>query len=107
MDNGQAQGINQNLAQLVGVIRGAFPLSASSGTFTMTAAATKTVTDARCKVGSLVVLIDANAAAGTLQGSAKRLYPAASLGSFLVSTASGAAAAGTEVFSYLIFNTGS
>ncbi len=106
MDNGQAQGINQNLAGLVAVMRNAFPLSAFSGTFAMTAAATLTVADGNCQAASLIVLIDANAAAGTLQGSAKRLYATASKGSFAVATASGAAAAGTEKFAYLIINTG-
>ena len=103
---GQAQGVNQNLGALVQAFKSAFPLSAYTGSFTMAAAATKTVTDAHCKAASLVVLIDTNAAAGTLQGSAKRLYVAAGNGSFVVSTASGAAAVGTETFSYLIVNTG-
>ena len=103
----QATGVNQNLAQLAGYFKTAFPLSAYSGGFTMAAAATKTVTDAHVKTTSLIVLIDTNAAAGTLQGSAKRIYPTAGAGSFTVSTASGASAAGTEVFSYLVVNTGS
>lgn len=104
---GQMQGANQNLAALVTAFRTALPLSAYTGTFTMAAAATKTITDAHCKAASVIVLIDTNADAATLQGSAKRLYPAASLGSFLVSTASGANAVGTETYSYLIINSGS
>ena len=104
----QALGVNKNLAALIATLRGLFPLNAFSGSFTMSAAATKTVADANVKANSLIVLIDSNAAAATLQGSAKRLYPSALAAgvSFTVATASGANAAGTETFSYLIVNVG-
>jgi hypothetical protein len=102
----QATGVNGNLASLIAVMRSAFPLSAFKGTFTMAAAATKTVTDANCKTTSVVILQAANAAAGTLEGSAKHLYPTPAAGSFLVSTASTVAAAGTEIYNYLIVNVG-
>ena len=104
---GHAQNLNQNIASLTNVLRTALPLSCYTGSFTMAAAATKTVTDAHCKAASVIVLVPTNAAVGTLQGSAKCLYPTPSAGSFLVSTASAAAAAGTELFLYLIINTGS
>src|SRR5208282_5529158 len=64
---GQAKGVNTNLSALIALFRGLFPLSAFSGTFTMPAAATKTVTDANCKVSSKIVLQASNAAAGTLE----------------------------------------
>ena len=105
---GQAKGVNQNLAALTEMMRNRFPLGAFSGTFTAAAAASTVVTDANIKAGSTVVLVDANAEAATLQGSAKRLYTSARAPgtSFTVSTASGASAAGGEQFSYLIVNVG-
>jgi len=103
---GQAKGVNTNLSALIALFRGLFPLSAFSGTFTMPAAATKTVTDANCKASSKIVLQAFNAAAGTLEGSAKHLYPTAGAGSFTVATASGGNAAGTENYTYLIVNVG-
>lgn len=102
---GHAQGINSNLGALVQSFKTVFPLSSYMGTFTMSAAATKSVTDAHAKTGSLILLMATNAAAGTLMGSAKSLYITPAAGSFTVSTASGAAAAGTETFTYLIVNT--
>ena len=104
---GQIQGLNQNVAQIATVLRTALPLSCYTGSFTMAAAATKTVTDAHCKAASVIVLVATNAAAGTLQGSAKSLYITPAAGSFVVSTASGGNAAGTELFSYLVINSGS
>lgn len=105
---GQAAGINRNLAQLVAMWARAFPLSAFQGTFTCAAAASTVVSNTNVKVGSTIILQPANAAAGTLQGSAKCLYPNTLVAgaSFTVTTASAAAAAGTEIFSYLIINTG-
>lgn len=103
---GHAQGINSNLGALVQAFKTGFPISSYLGTFTMAGAATKSVTDTHCKSTSLVLLMETNAAAGTLQGSAKHLYITPASGSFTVATASGAAAAGTETFSYLIVNTG-
>jgi hypothetical protein len=68
----------------------------NSGTFTMAGAASKTVTDANVTASSIIVLQATNAAAGTLQGSAKALYISAKTAgtSFAVTTASGVAAAG-------------
>jgi hypothetical protein len=103
---GQAKGVNQNLSSLISVLRGLFPLSAFSGIFTMAAAATKTITDANCKASSIIVLQASNAAAATLEGSAKHLYPVAANGSFTVATASAGNAAGTENYVYLIVNVG-
>ena len=99
-----AQAITTNLALLVQVLKTTFVGQASAGSFTMDAAATKTVADANVKSNSIIVLVDKNASAATLQGSAKRLYPSAlSAGaSFTVATASTASAAGTEIFSYVI-----
>ena len=104
---GHAQGINSNLGALVTAFKKGFPLNAFIGSFTMAAAATQTVTDTNCLATSAIVLLNTNAAAGTLQGSAKCLYYTPSAGSFVVATASGGNAAGTEKFTYLIVNTGS
>jgi hypothetical protein len=101
---GQAQGINANLAKLIQVMSDAFVGSASTGTFTMAAAASKSVTDTNVKATSYVIPFALNAAAGTLQGSAKALYTTAADGSFTAATASGASAAGTEAFGYLVLN---
>lgn len=90
-------GIQKALAQ-------AFIGSATVGVFTMAAAATKTVTDGNVKASGYVIPFALNAAAGTLQGSAKALYTTAANGSFTASTASGGNAAGTEQFGYLVLN---
>jgi hypothetical protein len=77
-----------------------------TGTFTLTATATFTVTQPGIKATSVVMLSPTNAAAGTLMGSAKSLYVSALApgASFTVATASGAAATGTETFNYAVFN---
>lgn len=93
---------NQLLAKLVNVIQALFPRTVS--TFTMAAASTKTITDGNVTTASLVTLTPTNAAAATLMGSAKCLYVTTAAGSFTVTTASGAAAAGTEVFAYSVEN---
>lgn len=92
---------NQLMGQLVNIIGNWFPRA--FGSFTMSATASKTVTDANCSSSSYVVLIPTNAAAGTLQGSNECLYVTAANGSFAVATAAGTSAAGTETFNYLIF----
>lgn len=96
------QASNQIMGQLVQVVAALFPRSI--GTFTMAAGASKTITDANVTTGSYISLSPTNAAAGTLQGSAKCLYVTAANGSFTVTTASGVAAAGTEALSYAVFN---
>ena len=96
------QMIAQTLGQLLQVVTSQFPRSL--GNFTMAAAASKTITDTKCTSASYVWLIPTNAAAGTLQGSAKCLYVTYASGSFTVSTASAASAVGTETFQYVLFN---
>ena len=78
----------------------------ATGSFTMAAAATKTVTDANVTAASKVIAVPTNAAAGTLQGGAKHLYLSAIVAgtSFTFATASGVAAGGTETFDYVIIN---
>lgn len=93
---------NQIAAQMLTLWTNLFPRS--TGTFTMAAAATKTVTDATVLSSSIIVLMPTNAAAGTLQGSAKCLYVTPASGSFMVATASAAAAVGTETFAYAVLN---
>lgn len=76
------------------------------GTFTMDAAATKTIADTDVRANSVIVLMPTNLAAGTLMGSVKSLAVTTRTAgtSFVVSTADGLAAAGTETFEYLILN---
>lgn len=86
---------------------GVFNASIADGwasTFTLGAAVTTTVSDSRITANSIVLWTPTNAAAGTLEGSAKKLYLSARTAntSFAVSTASGVAAAGTETFQYII-----
>jgi hypothetical protein len=91
------------IGQIVVILNRLFPRA--TGTFTMPAAATKTVTDARINANAVILLQATNPSAGTLQGSAKALYVSAvASGSFTVATASAAAAAGTETFVYWAFN---
>lgn len=74
------------------------------GSFTLAAAATTTVLNAKVAANSRINLMPTNAAAGTIMGSTKSLYVSArSAGvSFTVATASGIAAAGSETFEYEI-----
>jgi len=85
-----------------------FGVAATTGSFTMPAAASFDVPSTAIVAGSVVVLQAANAAAATLQSSAEALYvdaAAAVVGtSFSVKTGGGGNAAGTEVFNYTIFN---
>lgn len=100
--------IGQNIVtainNLVQAVQNAWPRI--TGTFTLAAAATTTVTQPAVRSTSVIQLTATNAAAGTLQGSAKALYVSAIVPgtSFTVATASGASAAGTETFSYSVFN---
>ena len=100
MDNTQAQGLNQNIAALTKTLQSAF-IGNIRGQFTMSAAASTTITSSNVTSTQFIFLTPMNAAAGTLQGSAKCLYAAASNGSFVVTTASGASAAGTEIFGWV------
>jgi hypothetical protein len=100
----KVDGVNKNLAAIVKALTTAFVGQASVGTFTMAAAATKTVTDANVKASSYVLPFALNAAAGTLMGSANAIYTTAANGSFTAATASAGNAAGTEQFAYLVLN---
>lgn len=96
----QLQAIVRQLTALVQAITG----RVVSGTFTMTATSSLTITQPAVQSLSNIQLTATNAAAGTLQGSNKSLYVSAKVAgtSFTVTTASGVAAAGTETFSYTI-----
>ena len=106
MNDASANLIQKQLGAIYQALTSLFVGKASVGTFTMPAAATTTVTDGNVKATSYVAVFPLNAAAGTLQGSSKCLYTAASAtgGSFVASTASGGNAAGTEQFFYLVLN---
>lgn len=95
---------NQNFSQFLQILQQIFPRTV--GTFTFAAAATTTVTQTAIASNSYVVLIPTNAAAATLIGSTKSPYVSTKTAgtSFVVSTASGVAAAGTETFQYVIIN---
>ena len=94
------QGIIRQLAAWVKAFQG----RNTFGSFTMANAATTVVLQPAVAANSDISWTPTNAAAGTLEGSAKKLYRSAiSPGiSFTVATASGVAAAGTETFSYTI-----
>jgi len=97
---------NQKLGSLIQAITSIFPFSSTVGTFTLAAAATTVVPNTFVKANSVIIPFPTNAAAGTLQGSAKSLYISATTAgvSFTVATASAANAAGTETFAFLILN---
>jgi hypothetical protein len=105
---GQAAGVNKNLAELVGVIRTAFPLHSSTGTLTWAVAATKVVTDTSIKSGSIVLLMPTNAAAAAMVAGVHSPYVSARTAgtSFTLTTADGNAAAGTETFEYIAISIG-
>ena len=94
----------QNIARQLGLWVAAFKGRSTFGTFTMAASANTTVLQPAVQSLSKISLTPTNAPAGTLVGSAKSPYISAiSPGiSFTVTTASGAAAVGTETFQYLI-----
>jgi hypothetical protein len=91
---------NQILSLLVTTLQNLLPRV--TGTFTLAAAATTTVPQTATQSTSLITLTPLNASAATLMGSNKALYISARTqgASFTVATASGAAAAGSEQFSY-------
>lgn len=93
---------NQNFSQLLQLLGALFPRT--TGTFTLAAAATTTVSQLDVQSNSIIVPLPTNAAAATLMGSNKSLYVSAKVSgaSFTVATASGVAAVGTEQFSYYI-----
>lgn len=98
--------LNQNVSRLIQTLGSILPFTASGGVFTCAAAATTTVNSSFIKANSIVLWMPTNAAAGTNEGSAKKLYLSARTAgvSFAVSTASAAAAAGTETFIYIVVN---
>jgi hypothetical protein len=101
-------GVTDAVTQLQGIVRQlsnwvtAFTGRTVYGSFTLTAAATTVVAEPSTKSNSFIQLTPTNAAAGTLVGSAAALYVSTKTAgaSFTVATASGGAAAGTEMFSY-------
>lgn len=96
----------RSLAQISTTFQTAFPkvTTLTIGSFTCAAAASTTVSNPLVAANSLIVLMPTNAAAATLMGGTKALYISARTAntSFVVTTASGLAAAGTETFTYQI-----
>lgn len=95
---------NRNSSLLVQTMSSILPRI--MGTFTLSAAANTTVTQPAVKANSVLQWWPNNSSAATLVGSTKNIYPSAiSAGSyFIMSTANGTAAAGTETFQYTIVN---
>jgi hypothetical protein len=103
---GYAQGINNNLAKIAGVLENRFALAAFSGSLTMAASTSKTVTDANVKANSKIFLMPTNTSAGALEAGANKPWVSArNAGVSFVLTCAGAAA-GTETYEYIIVNVG-
>lgn len=104
----QANTLRRQIVQAINALSTTFAnaIPRVTGSFTLAASASTTVADVNVTGTSRISFTPTNAAAGTLEGSAKCLYVSArSVGvSFTVTTASGAAAAGTETFDYFIVN---
>jgi len=94
---------NQLLGLIVEALRAITRLS--TGSFTLAAAATKTVTDTNVTANCVILLVPTNASAATLMSGAKSLYISTKTAgaSFAVATADGNNAAGTETFDYIIY----
>jgi hypothetical protein len=114
--NPPAQGSSSStdiVTQLSGIVRQlsnwiqAFNGRITQGNFTLSVAASITVAQPAVAANSFIQWSPTNASAGTLEGSAKKLYLSAkSPGvSFTLSTASGGNAVGTETFDYQISST--
>ena len=78
----------------------------AGGSFTLDAAATKTVNNSAVTGSAIILVFPTNAAGATLMNGIKSLYLSAKTAgvSFEVATANGTNAVGTEIFNYLIFN---
>lgn len=76
----------------------------TSGTVTLSAAATTTINSSQVLTNSQIVLVPTNAAAATLMSGSRSLYVSARTAatSFAVTTADGTAAAGTETFAWFL-----
>jgi len=100
--------ILQNMVTAINGLSNAFTAGKSriTGTFTLAAAATTSVTQVAVQATSAIGLTPLNASAAMLMGSAKSLYLSVrSPGvGFTVATADGTNAVGTERFSFTVFN---
>lgn len=96
--------IARNLAILVQTMSAVLPRI--NGTFTLSAAATTTVTQPSIKANSLVQPFPTNTSAAVLQGSARYVFVSSLIpgSGFLMRTANGSAAGGTETFNYTVIN---
>lgn len=91
---------NRLLAKLIEAVQNMSPLA--TGTVTLDAAPTTTISNGAITATSLVLVNPVNAAAGDLiKGDG--VYRTVVAGSFTIATASGSAAAGTETFQWGVF----
>lgn len=101
----QFNAANKSLANISKSMSQIASAASSFGTFTLSAAATKTVSDAKATANSYPLCFPLNAGAATLQSGAHSLYISArAAGSFTVATADGGNAPGGEQFLYVIYN---
>ncbi len=77
-----------------------------TGSFTLNAASSTSVTEPSVSATSVIMLIPTNASAGTLQAGANAIYLSGRTAGtgFTVTTAGGGSAAGTEQFSFMLVN---
>jgi hypothetical protein len=99
----EAGATNRSLAQINETLRSLVRLT--SGTFTCAAATSTTVTNTAVASSSVILLSPTNAAAGTLMAGANSLYISTKTAgtSFVVATAGGGSAGGSETFSYIMY----
>lgn len=102
------QNTSAQFQALIAALVSSFPQvsSITTGTFTCANATSTTVTQPLVAANSYIAFMPTNAAAGTLMAGANSLYTSARTAntSFVVSTAGGGSAAGTETFQYLLVN---
>lgn len=100
----QIGSLNTSILAINTTISSVFPRI--SGTLTLSGTATTTVTQPAVATNSIISWTPLNAAAGTIEGSAKKLFLSAqNVGSnFVLKTSNAGTTAGTESFQYWIWN---
>lgn len=97
---------NQQMGQLIQTLSTILPFGGAFGTFTLSAAATTTVTNSSVAANSVIIWVPTNAAAAAFNTAATALYLSARTAgtSFALTTANGGSAAGSEQLAYVIIN---